>query len=104
LAYKWTGEVFLACDILTVQDIVIKLEPLKTSQHLLEHEYQVYKRLSRVIGILHVHWFGTEGGFNAMVLNCLGQSLEDLFGHCCFKFMVQTISVLAEQLVCLLFK
>jgi hypothetical protein len=105
LAYKWIGEVFLACDILTVQDVVIKLEPLKASQHLLEHKYQVYKKLSRGIGILCVHWFGTEGGFNAMVLNCLGQSLEDLFACCHFKFTVQTVLVLGEQLVCMsLFK
>jgi hypothetical protein len=99
LAYKWIGEVFLARDILTVQDIVIKLEPLKASQHLLEHEYQVYKKLSRGVGILCICWFGAEGGFNVMVLNCLGQLLEDLFTRCHFKFMVQTILVLGKQLV-----
>ncbi|KAN0136933.1 Protein kinase-like domain containing protein, partial [Lactarius tabidus] len=96
------GEVFLACNVLTAQDIVIKLEPLNTSQHLLEHKYQVYKKLSGVIGILCVHWFGTEAGFNVMVLNCLGQLLEVLFAHCCFKFTVQTVLVLAEQLLCCL--
>jgi hypothetical protein len=97
LTYNWIGEVFLACNILMVQDIVIKLEPL--SQHLLEHEYQVYKKLSRLIGILCDHWFGAEGGFNVMALDCLGQSLEDLFTCCHFKFTVQTILVLAKQLV-----
>jgi hypothetical protein len=99
LTYNWIGEVFLAHDILMVQDIVIKLEPLEASQHLLEHEYQVYKKLSGLIGIPCVCWFGAEGGFNAMALNCLGQLLEDLFTHCHFKFMVQTVLVLAEQLV-----
>jgi casein kinase I family protein HRR25 len=99
LAYKWIGEVFLACNILTVQDVMIKLEPLKASQHLLEHDYQVYKKLSGGVGILCIHWFGTEGGFNAMVLDSLGQLLEDLFACCHFKFTVQTILVLSEQLV-----
>jgi hypothetical protein len=99
LTYNWIGEVFLAHDILMVQDIVIKLEPLEASQHLLEHKYQVYKKLSGLIGIPCVCWFGAEGGFNAMALNCLGQLLEDLFTHCHFKFMVQTVLVLAEQLV-----
>ena len=92
---------FLARDILTVQDVVIKLEPLNTSQRLLEHEHQVYKKLSGGIGIPRVRWFGTEGGFNAMVLDCLGQSLEDLFTRCHFKFTVQTVLVLAKQLVCM---
>ena len=78
------------------QDVMVKLEPLKSSQHLLKHKHQV---LSGVIGILCVHWFGTEGSFNAMVLNCLGQSLEDLFTLCHYKFMVQTVLVLGEQLV-----
>ena len=97
---QMTGEVFLARDILTVQDVVIKLEQLKASHHLLEHKYRVYKKLSGGVGIPCVRWFGTEGGFNAMVLDCLGPSLEDLFARCRFKFTVQTVLVLAEQLVC----
>ena len=101
LAYKQIGEVFLACDILTIKDVVIKLELLKTSQYLLEHEYQVYKKISGGIGIVHIHWFGTEGGFNVMVLKCLGQSLQDLFTCCCSRFTLQTVLVLAKQLVCM---
>ena len=91
----------MARDILTVQDVVIKLEPLESSQQLLEHEHLVYKKLSGGIGIPRVRWFGTEGGFNAMALDCLGQSLGDLFAHCRFKFSLQTVLALAEQLVCL---
>jgi serine/threonine protein kinase len=101
LTYNWIGEVFLACDILTVQDVVIKLEPLNASQYLLEHEYQVYKKLSGGIGIPCICWFGAEGDFNAMVLDCLGQSLEALFACCLFKFTLQTVLVLTGQLVCL---
>jgi hypothetical protein len=104
LAYEcveWIGEVFLARDILLVQDVVIKLEPLKARQHFLEHEYRVYEKLSGGIGIPRVRWFGTEGGFDVMALDLLGQSLEDLFVHCHFKFTVQTVLRLAGQLVCM---
>ncbi|KAH9010839.1 kinase-like protein [Lactarius pseudohatsudake] len=94
------GEVFFACDILLLQDVMIKLEPLKARQHFLEHEYHVYQKLSRGIGIPRVRWFGTEGGFNAMALDLLGQSLEDLFVSRHFKFTVHTILLLADQLVC----
>ncbi|KAF8273937.1 hypothetical protein EI94DRAFT_1696523 [Lactarius quietus] len=70
---KWQScEAFLARNILTAQDVMIKLESLEASQHYLEHEYWVYQKLSRGIGIPRACWFGTEGGFNAMVLNCLG--------------------------------
>ena len=79
LAYKWIGDVFLAHNILTIQNIVIKLEPLKSSHHILEHEFQVYQKLSGGKGIPCVHWYSTEDGFNAMALDCLGQSLENLF-------------------------
>ena len=78
---------------------MIKLEPLKSSHHILEHEFQVYQKLSGGTGIPRVRWYSTEDGFNAMALDCLGQSLEDLFAHCRHKFTVQTVLVLAEQLV-----
>ncbi|KAH8994770.1 kinase-like protein [Lactarius deliciosus] len=94
------GDVFFARDILLLQDVVIKLEPLTARQHLLEHEYHVYQKLSGGVGIPQVRWFGTEGGFDTLALDLLGQSLEDLFiGHH-FKFTIQTIVRLANQLVC----
>jgi casein kinase I homolog HRR25 len=97
----WIGEVFVARDILSLQDVVIKLESLKAKQHFLEHEYHVYQKISGGIGIPRVLWFGTEGGFDAMVLDCLGQSLADLFVRCHFKFTIQTVLRLAGQLVCM---
>ena len=36
-------------------------------------------RLGRGTGIPSVHWFGTESGFNAMVIGRLGLSLDQLF-------------------------
>jgi casein kinase I family protein HRR25 len=91
----------LARDFLLVQDVVIKLEPQKAKQHFLEHEYHVYQKISGVTGIPHARWFGTEGGFNAMVLDCLGPSLEDLFERCHSKFTLSTVLLLADQLVCM---
>ncbi|KAH9007799.1 casein kinase 1, epsilon [Lactarius hengduanensis] len=90
---------FLHADILSVQDVVIKLEPLNARQHFLEHEYQVYQKLSGGIGIPRARWFGTEGGFDVLALDRLGQSLEDLFVSCYFKFTVQTVLLLADQLI-----
>ncbi|KAF8262057.1 casein kinase 1 epsilon [Lactarius quietus] len=94
------GDVFLANDILLGQDVVIKLEPTEGSPSYLEHEYDVYQKLSRGIGIPRIRWFGTEGGFNVMALTFLGPSLDDLFVRYCFKFLQQTILRLADQLLC----
>lgn len=93
-------EVFSARDILSKQDVVIKLEPLEASQPCLEHEYHVYQTLPGGIGIPRVRWFGTEGGYDAMALDPLGPSLGDLFARCHFKFTVQTVLLLTSQLIC----
>ena len=69
------------------------------NDHTLEHEFLVYKKLNKGTGIPLVHWFGTESGFNMMVVACLGPSLEKLFVHCSFRFTIKTVLLLAGQLV-----
>jgi hypothetical protein len=78
---------------------VIKLEPLNGKHRTLEHEFHVYEKLEGAAGIPCAHWFGTEAGFNVMVIDRLSPSLEDLFAHCQFRFTVTTVSLLARQLV-----
>lgn len=65
----------------------------------LDHEYHVYTKLRGGAGIPRVRWFGMEGDFNAMVVDCLGASLQDLFVRCHFKFTIKTVLLLAKQLV-----
>jgi hypothetical protein len=81
------------------EEVVIKLEPVNSKHHTLEHEFGVYKKLGRGAGIPHVRWFGSENGFNAMAMDALGQSLDGLFIHCCFRFSTKTVVLLACQLV-----
>jgi len=100
LTYVWiTDEVYLACDILSEHAIVIKHERVKGQKHFLHHEFYVYIKLEGKLGVPHIHWFGTEAGFDVMVIDQLGQSLDDLFVCCDFQFMIKTVLLLAEQLV-----
>jgi predicted Ser/Thr protein kinase len=93
------GEIYLARDVLSGQDVAIKLEPVEEKRHTLEHEFNVYLKLAGGTGIPCVYWFGTETGFNAMAISRLGQSLDKHFVLCKFRFSVNTVLQLASQLV-----
>lgn len=66
---------------------------------LLKREVDVYQSLSGGAGIPHIHWYGTECEYNAMVFDLLGPSLEDLFNFCSRKFTLKTVLRLADQLI-----
>ena len=93
------GEAYLAQDILSGKDVVIKLESVHAKQNTIEHEFRVYKKLVGRSGIPRIYWFGTEAGFNAMGMDHLGPSLDVLFVRCHHQFSVTTVLFLARQLV-----
>ena len=76
------------------------MENTKAKHPQLEYEAKVYKALSGGVGIPFVRWYGTECDYNAMVIDLLGPSLEDLFNYCNRKFTYKTVLLLADQLIC----
>ncbi|EPS42642.1 hypothetical protein H072_3379 [Dactylellina haptotyla CBS 200.50] len=93
------GDIYLGTNIISGEEIAIKLESTKAKHPQLEYEARVYKSLAGGVGIPFVRWFGTECDYNAMVLDLLGPSLEDLFNFCNRKFSLKTVLLLADQLI-----
>jgi casein kinase I homolog HRR25 len=95
----YAGDIYLGINIISGKEVAIKLESVKAKYPQLEYESKVYKMLAGGVGVPFVRWFGTECDHNAMVLDLLGPSLEDLFNFCNRKFSLKTVLLLADQLV-----
>lgn len=62
-------------------------------------EYNVYKTLGNVEGIPRVYYFGPCSKWNALIMEMMGKSLEDLFDICDRKFTLKTaIQILLQVL------
>ena len=95
----YTDQIYLAHNILSGNDIILKLKRVNGNVHSLCNEFGIYRKLKGGTSIPCVHWFGTEAGFDVMVADHLGKSLEDLFAQCHFTFTIKTVLLLAGQLV-----
>jgi len=93
------GDIYLGINIISGEEVAIKLESVKAKHPQLEYESKVYKTLAGGVGVPFVRWFGTECDYNAMVIDLLGPSLEDLLNFCNRKFSLKTVLLLADQLI-----
>eukprot|EP00002_Diphylleia_rotans_P009474 TRINITY_DN1973_c0_g2_i3.p1 TRINITY_DN1973_c0_g2~~TRINITY_DN1973_c0_g2_i3.p1 ORF type:complete len:449 (+),score=61.88 TRINITY_DN1973_c0_g2_i3:57-1403(+) len=94
------GEIYLGVNIATGDEVAIKMEPRTTPHPQLLFESRLYKVFQGGVGIPVVKYYGTEGDYNAMVMDLLGSSLEDLFNYCGRKFSLKTVLMLADQMIC----
>ncbi|KAJ2586704.1 serine/threonine protein kinase, partial [Coemansia sp. RSA 1722] len=80
-------------------EVAVKLESVKARHPQLEYETKIYKALAGGVGIPFVRQFTIEHDYNAMVIDLLGPSLEDLFNFCNRKFSLKTVLLLGDQLL-----
>ncbi|KAG8728536.1 serine/threonine protein kinase, partial [Ceratobasidium sp. 414] len=93
------GDIYIGVNIISGEEVTMKLESVEAKHLQLEYKSKVYKALSGGIRIPFVQWFGTKCNCHVMVLDLLGPSLEDLFNFCNHKFSLKTVLLLADQLI-----
>ncbi|XP_039043611.1 casein kinase 1-like protein 9 [Hibiscus syriacus] len=93
------GELYLGVNVQTGEEVVVKMESVKTKPPQLHYESKLYMLLQGGTGIPHLRWYGLEANYNAMVTDLLGPSLEDLFNYHSRKLSLKTVLMLADQLV-----
>jgi len=93
------GDIYLGINTKLNEEVAIKLEPIKAKNPQLFYESKLYMQVQGGTGIPNVHWCGSQGNYNVMVIDLLGPSLEDLFNYCKRKFTVKTVVMLGDQML-----
>lgn len=93
------GDIHVGTDLKTGEEVAIKIESCNTKHPQLHLESKLLHQLSSGVGIPKVRYSGNESGYNVMVMELLGPSLEDLFNFCNRKFTLKTVLLLAEQML-----
>ncbi|KAB0338614.1 hypothetical protein FD755_025204 [Muntiacus reevesi] len=93
------GDVYLAIDLTSHEEVAVKLELQNARQPRLVHETELYNILQGGVGIPQIRWSGQEADSNVLVMDLLGPSLEDLFNFCSRKFSMKTVLMLADQMI-----
>lgn len=71
------GSIYKGQNIRTKEFVAIKIEPIKDNLKLLKNESKIYQYLNGYEGIPSVKWFGKDNENYYMVINLLGNSLQD---------------------------
>ncbi|VDO93633.1 unnamed protein product [Schistosoma curassoni] len=85
------GSIFLGVNIVTGEEVAIKMERVRT-----RHCQLYFERIPRI------QFYGLDGVrnlYHAMVIELLGPSLEDLFTFCGRRFTMKTVLMLADQML-----
>ncbi len=89
--------VYICKNVITDEEVALRVDT--TDGKHLEFELRVNLALDGGIGIPRARWQGEDNdGHQAIAVDLLGPSLEDLFGYCGRKFSLKTVLTLAYQM------
>lgn len=95
------GEVFKARDVDTGEDVAVKMEKIGNKHPQLLYENRVYKWLNNnsndVVGVPKPRYYGPMGGYNVLVMDLLGPSLEDRLNECRRRMSIKSVLMIGIQ-------
>lgn len=92
------GMIFKGINIFTNEEIAIKIEK-KNESSTLRNEAKIYNYLERITGLPKLRNFGSEGNYNYIIIDLLGESLEKLKNKCGGKFSIKTVLLIGIQML-----
>ena len=93
------GDIYLATNTQTNEQVAVKMEKVITSHPQLLYESRLYRLFQGEVGIPTLHWYGVEGTNNVLVMELLGASLEDLLQSNKGRLPLRTVLLLADQMI-----
>jgi serine/threonine protein kinase len=96
------GDIYLAQNTQTNEEFAVKLEEANTKYPQLIYEAKIIHALQGGIGIPNLIWCGQEGDFNVLIMELLGDDIENLLNLCRRRFSLKTILMLADQILTVL--
>ena len=87
------GSIYKGENIRTHEYVAIKVEPIIKETKLLKNESIIYNHLNNCPGIPSVKWFGKDNINYYMVINLLGESLQDLKNKNTFFSLKLTLQI-----------
>ena len=84
------GQVYAGENIFTKEKVAIKIESKSKKDAFLYNEFCIYNNLKGGLGIPKIYHFEEKPNYNALVMQKLGPSLEDIFKSCKKKFSLET--------------
>lgn len=97
------GSVYDGYNTHSYEKVAIKVEECgKSVRRQLYNEYKIYKELCKSKLFPNIYWYGKHKNKNVLIMDLLGNNLEELFEMCDRYFSMYTILYIAVQSVNLL--
>lgn len=95
------GEVCMATHIETGEVVAVKMERIGNKHPQLLYENRVYKWLNNssndLMGVPRPYYFGQMNGYNVLVMDFLGPSLEDRLNDCGRHLSIKSVMMIGIQ-------